>query len=137
MKKRRFSPFLTFNGNAEEAMRFYASNLPGANITELVRYGKEHPRGSESEENNVLYGALSFLGHEINFLDMVAAHPAPEFSWAMSIFIECKDEAEFDAVFSGLSKDGLVMMGPEPVGHLRKCAWITDKFGVTWQPVWE
>ncbi len=28
------------------------------------------------------------------------------------------------------------MMGPESVGEIRKCAWVIDKFGVTWQPVW-
>lgn len=137
MEKRRFAPFLTFTGKAEEAMRFYASILPGAEITELVRYGKEHHYAAEGEENNVLFGSLSIVGHEIMFLDMDAAHPAPDFSWATSIYFDCRDEAEFDAIFSGLSLSGTVMMGPEAVGQFRKCAWVTDKFGVTWQPVWE
>jgi len=38
MEKRRIAPFLSFTGKAEEAMQFYASNLPGAKITKLVRY---------------------------------------------------------------------------------------------------
>jgi predicted 3-demethylubiquinone-9 3-methyltransferase (glyoxalase superfamily) len=126
MEKRRIAPFLTFNGCAEDAMQFYAANLPGANITKLVRYGKDHPYGGEGEENKILYGALSFMGQEIMFLDMDTAHPAPDFSWAMSVYVDCHDEAEFDAVFSGLSQGGIVMMGPEPVGNMRKCAWVTD-----------
>jgi len=77
------------------------------------------------------------MGQEIMFLDMDAAHAAPDFSWATSIYIDCRDETEFDAVFNGLSQGGVVMMGPEPIAHFRKCAWVTDKFGVTWQPVWE
>ena len=68
---------------------------------------------------------------------MDIAHPAPDFSWAMSIYIDCNDEAVFDAIFNGLSQDGTVIMVPGPAAHFRKCAWITDKFGVTWQPVWE
>ncbi len=32
MMEQRLAPFLTFNGSAEEAMRFYAANLPGAEI---------------------------------------------------------------------------------------------------------
>jgi len=137
MEKSRVSPFLSFTGKAEEAMTFYADNLPGAKITELVRYGKDHPFAGEGEEDKVLYGSLSFMDSEIMFLDMVSAHPAPEFSWSTSLYIDCRDEAEFDAIFSVLSPDGFVMMGPEAVGNIRKCAWVTDKFGVTWQPVWK
>ncbi|MDR0767935.1 MAG: VOC family protein [Methanosarcinales archaeon] len=137
MEKARVSPFLSFTGKAEEAMTFYAAHLPGAKITELVRYGKNHPFAGADEENNILYGSLSFMGQEIRFLDMDAAHPAPDFSWSMSIYIDCRDEKEFDAIFNALAQGGLVMMGPEAVGDLRKVAWVTDKFGVTWQPVWK
>ena len=137
MEKNRLAPFLSFTGKAEEAMQFYTANLPGAVITKLVKYGKNHPFAGAEGENLVMYGALSFMGQEIMFLDMDTAHPAPDFSWAMSIYIDCQDESVFDAVFSGLSQGGVVMMGTEPVAHFRKCAWVTDKFGVTWQPVWE
>lgn len=137
MEKQRVLPFLSFTGKAEAAMRFYASALPGAKIARLEYYGKDHPMAGEGEERLVLHGALSFMGQEILFLDMSAAYPAPPFSWAASLYIDCADEAEFDAVFGALSKDGTVMMGPEAVGEIRKCAWVTDRFGVTWQPVWE
>lgn len=137
MEKQRILPFLSFTGKAEEAMQFYASVLPGASITKLQRYGKEHPGAGEGEENNVLFGTLAFMRQEIAFLDMPAAYPAPDFNWSISIYVDCRDEAEFNAVFNGMAQDGVVMMGPEPVAHFRKCAWVTDKFGVTWQPVWE
>lgn len=131
----RICPFFAFTGRAEEAMNFYASNLPGAKIVSLTRYGK-HPFAAEGEENNVLHGVLVFKGQEIMFMDMTAAHPAPPFSWSASLYIGCEDEAEFDTIFAPLSQSGVVMMGPEAVGDLRKCAWVTDKFGITWQPVW-
>ena len=137
MSKQRISPFLTFSGKAEEAMKYYEAHLPDARITQLVRYGKDHPMIGEGEEDLVLFGVLSFLGQEILFLDMDSKHPAPGFNWAQSLYLDCSDEAEFDAVFNGLATGGVVMMGPEPVGNLRKCAWVTDRFGVTWQPVWE
>jgi predicted 3-demethylubiquinone-9 3-methyltransferase (glyoxalase superfamily) len=131
------SPFLTFNGQAEEAMRFYESALPGAKIESLVRYGDKVPHALESDSNRILMGLLAFKGQGIMFLDMGAAHPAPAFSWSSSIHIYCDDEAEFDAIFQALSQGGSVMMGPEPVGPFRKCAWVTDKFGATWQQTWE
>lgn len=89
------------------------------------------------DESKILIGALSFMGQEILFLDMTAAYSAPEFNFATSIYIDCCDETEFDCIFAVLSHGGMVMMGPEAVEGFRKCAWVTDKFGVTWQPVWE
>lgn len=137
MDQARVAPFLSFTGKAEEAMNFYASHLPKAKITRLERYGEDHPMAAPGEEDNVLYGELTLMGQAILFLDMTAAYPAPAFSWATSLYLDCQDEAEFDAVFQALSKEGTVMMGPEAVGNIRKCAWVTDKYGVTWQPVWE
>jgi predicted 3-demethylubiquinone-9 3-methyltransferase (glyoxalase superfamily) len=137
MEKQRITPFLSFTGKAEEVMNYYADNLPNAKITKLVRYGKDHPAAGEGEENIVLHGVLNLMGQDIMFMDMSAKYPAPDFSWAVSLYIDCTDEAEFNAIFNALSKDGTVMMGPEAVGHIRKCAWVTDKYGVTWQPVWE
>lgn len=137
MKKCSISPFLTFNGRAEEAMVYYASIFPNAEITTLERYGNKIPHAYPGNENKILMGVLSFKGHEVMFLDMDSAHPSPDFTWSTSIHIYCEDEAEFDAIFNGLSQGGAVMMGPEPVAHFRKCAWVTDKFGVTWQQTWE
>lgn len=134
LPEQRLSAFLTFTGNAEEAMRFYESILPGAKIESLALFEAGMENG---DEGTVLNGVLSFGGQKIMFLDMQPAYPAPPFSWAMSLFINCIDEPEFDAIFTELSNGGDVMMGPEAVMHMRKCAWLTDKFGVTWQLVWE
>jgi predicted 3-demethylubiquinone-9 3-methyltransferase (glyoxalase superfamily) len=134
MENQKLVPFLSFTGNAEEAMRFYAGVLPGAEITSVAYFGKGERYG---DEGKVLTGVLTFAGQQIMFLDMQPAYPAPAFSWSASFLVNCGDEAEFDALFSALSQDGAVMMGPEAAGKFRKCAWVTDKFGVTWQPVWE
>ena len=58
-------------------------------------------------------------------------------TWAVSLYVDCEDEASFDNYFDSLSADGVVMMGPEAVGELRAVAWVTDQFGVTWQLVWK
>ena len=71
------------------------------------------------------------------FLDIEDAAGCPAFSWSTSLYVACKDDAEFDILFAGLPRDGFVMMEPEPVWKFRKAAWVTDKFGVTWQPVLE
>lgn len=133
LPKQSLLAFLTFNGKARQAMAFYESALPGAKIEALTLFGKDEPSG---DEGTVLNGVLSFKGQHLLFMDMAAAYKAPDFSWSTSLFINCGDEAEFDTIFGILSKDGMVMMGPEAVMDIRKCAWVTDKFGVTWQLVW-
>lgn len=134
LPNQRLCMFLTFTGNAEEAMRLYEEKLPGAKIESLSLYEKGNEAG---DEGKVINGVLSFLDQKIMFMDMAAAYPAPSFNWSTSLLIGCVDESEFDILFATLSAEGNVMMGPEPVMHMRKCAWVTDKFGVTWQLVWE
>ncbi len=94
MEKQKIIPFLSFTGKAQEAMNFYADNLPNAKITKLVRYGHDNPAVGDGEESNVFQGVLTFIGQDIMFLDMSAKYPATDFSWATSIYIDCADEAE-------------------------------------------
>jgi len=128
-----FIPFLTFHGNAEEAMKFYAATLPDAKIESIVYFGD----GDRGDVGKVMNGKLSFMGQTIMFMDMNAEYECPSFSWVTSFYLNCKDESEFDIIFDGLAKDGVVMMKEEPFMQFRKVAWVTDKFGVTWQPVLE
>jgi len=131
--KQKLIPFLTFHGNAEEAMNFYADILPDAKIVSIVRYEKEH-RG---DIGKVMTGVLSFMNQKIMFLDMNAEYDCPNFSWATSLYLDCNTVEEFDAVFNGLAQGGTVMMKEEPFMQFRKVAWVTDKYWVTWQPVLE
>ena len=129
----RLIPFLTFHGNAEEAMNFYAAVLPGANIESIVHFEE----GQRGDAGKIINGRLSFMGMQILFMDMNAEYDCPPFSWATSFYVTCRDEAEFDIMFNGLAQDGVVMMKEEPFMQFRKVAWVTDKYGVTWQPVLE
>jgi len=128
-----FMPFLTFHGNAEEAMNFYAETLPGAKIESIVYFEEGH----QGDVGKVMNGKLSFMGQTIMFMDMNAEYECPSFNWVTSFYLNSKDESEFDSIFDGLAKDGVVMMKEEPFMQFRKVAWVTDKFGVTWQPVLE
>jgi len=127
----KLMPFLSFSGNAEDAMHYYAGVF-GAKVESITH---TQP-GQAGDVGKVMNGVLDFGGMKLMFLDMPAAYPAPAFSWATSLFLSFPDEASFDAAFAGISANGTVMMGPEPVNNIRKCAWVTDKFGLTWQLVW-
>ena len=129
--KQKLMPFLSFNGKAEEAMNYYAGVF-GATIESVVFYEE----GTQGEAGKVMNGTMDFDGAKLLFLDMSAEYPAPDFSWATSLILTYDTEAAFDKCFAGISQGGTVMMEPMAVGGIRKCCWVTDKYGVTWQLVW-
>ena len=124
-------PFLTFCGTAEEAMNYYVSVFPNSKVISLTHISKE----DRGEEGKVLTGIIELKGQQFMVMDMEKEY-CPAFTWAISLYIDCRDEEEFDMLFTKLSDGGVVMMGPEAILNLRKVAWVTDKFGVTWQLVW-
>ncbi|MCA9071131.1 MAG: VOC family protein, partial [Planctomycetaceae bacterium] len=52
---------------------------------------------------------------------------------SMSMFVDCADEDEIDTLFAKLSSGGGVMMPLGDYGFSRKFAWVTDRYGVSWQ----
>lgn len=133
MSAQRIVPFLTFPGTAEEAMNFYAGHLPGAKIDAIVRFEE----GGRGEPGKVMAGILSFFGQKIQFMDMDRAYPTPPMSWSTSFLLYCESAEEFDNLMLVLSYEGEVMMQEDDFLHFKKVAWVTDRYGVTWQPILE
>ena len=125
---RSVSTFLMFEGNAEEAMRLYASVVPGAEIAELEQYGP----GEEGADGTVKRGVMTMCGHEVRFFDSFVHHEFT-FTPAASLFVECESEEELDTLFTTLSDGGAVFMPLSNYGFSRKFGWCNDRFGVSWQ----
>lgn len=125
-------PFLTFASGTEAIVNHYVELFPHSRLINLTRYGI----GMRLPEGALLNATFELNGMKFMAMDIGEPYAPPSLSWGISLFMNCADEAEFDAVFAGLAAGGSVMMGPEPVMHLRKVAWVTDQFGVTWQLVW-
>ncbi|KRK79716.1 VOC family protein [Companilactobacillus nodensis] len=121
------TPFITLNGNSEAAMRYYAEIIPNAEITQMDKF--------DDDGTKTFQGVLNIDGIDVNFLDMKHDKKAPDLNWSFSLMVECSSESEFDELFEALSKDGTIVMGPEPVCEYERATWVTDKFGVTWQLV--
>jgi predicted 3-demethylubiquinone-9 3-methyltransferase (glyoxalase superfamily) len=131
-KNRPIRPFLTFSDNAEQAVNFYVSVFNNSRIVSLKKYGKNE----RVAEGLVLNATFELRGTTMLAMD-IGKEDAQDFSWAISLFVSCGDEAEFDLLYKRLSEGGMTLMGPESIDGLRKVAWVTDRFGVTWQLVWE
>ncbi|GHV73799.1 hypothetical protein AGMMS49940_11010 [Spirochaetia bacterium] len=125
-------PFLSYSGCAEEAVNYYISIFPNSKIEE-IEYFKERERGEIGKVKTVVFKLMDKF-----FLAMdMEKNECPVQSWQVSFYFNCIDEKVFDTIFKKLSENGTVLMGPESVFNIRKASWVTDKFGITWQIIWE
>jgi predicted 3-demethylubiquinone-9 3-methyltransferase (glyoxalase superfamily) len=112
------TPFLWFNANAEDAVNFYLSIFPNSKILKTTRYTDAGPGPK---------GSVMTIAYQLNGVDFTAINGGPHMtmSGAVSFVVHCKDQPEVDHYWSKLG-DG---------AKIHQCAWLTDKFGVTWQIV--
>lgn len=125
---RQVSTVLMFDGQAEEAMRFYVSLFAGSSVTAIDKYGA----GEMGTEGSVKKASFVLAGHELACLDSPVKQPFT-FTPATSLFVQCEDEAEFDRAFAALSEGGTLLMPPGHYGFSTKFAWLNDRFAVSWQ----
>ena len=125
----RATPFLMFQGGkAEEAMRFYISLFDDAEIVDIKHYGPEGP----GAEGTVYKAQFRFAGLDVLCIDSPVKH-AFDFTPSFSFFIDCKTEEELDKLVAAIGAGGATMMPPDNYGFSRKFAWVSDRFGVSWQ----
>ncbi len=116
----RISPCLWFDGEAEEAARFYVSLLPGSRIEHIQRNVMDIPAG---KAGTVLVVYFTLAGQGFMALNGGMRN---EYTNAVSFSITCADQAEVDRLWAALSADG---------GTPVACGWIKDRYGVPWQIV--
>jgi predicted 3-demethylubiquinone-9 3-methyltransferase (glyoxalase superfamily) len=118
----KITPFLWFDGHAEEAVKFYRSIFKKSRIGKVVRYGAEGERVGGRPKGSVMTVEFELEGQKFVALN---GGPHYKFTAAISFFVSCKTQKEIDYFWEKLSKGG----------SNGRCGWLTDKFGVTWQIV--
>ncbi len=125
----RATPFLMFQGHvAEEAMKFYIAQFDDGEIIEIKRYGPEGP----GPEGSVFKAKFRVAGLDVFCIDSPVKHQF-EFTPSFSFFIDCDSEHQLDKLVTAIGAGGATMMPPDNYGFSRKFAWISDRFGVSWQ----
>ncbi|MBC8108679.1 MAG: VOC family protein [Anaerolineae bacterium] len=112
----KITPFLWFDGNAEEAVNFYTSIFKNSKIGRLSRCGDAGP----GPKGSVLTASFELEGQAFMALN---GGPKYKFTPAISLFVNCTTQDEVDSLWQKLSADGAP----------NRCGWLTDKFGVSWQ----
>jgi predicted 3-demethylubiquinone-9 3-methyltransferase (glyoxalase superfamily) len=114
----KITPFLWFDGKAEEATNFYTSVFKNSKVVNLMRYGEAGP----GPKGSVMATTFELAGQEFIALN---GGPMFTFSPAISFFVNCETQEEVDAFWEKLSEGG----------EKRSCGWLKDKYGVSWQIV--
>ncbi|MDR3721789.1 MAG: VOC family protein [Candidatus Acidoferrales bacterium] len=128
MASAKIQPFLMFQGNAEEAMNFYVSLFPGAEVLGIVRYDANGP----GAKGSVMKASFSIGGQTIRCTDSAVKH-AFTFTSAISLFVDCESEEQIDRIYSSLLAGGTANMPLGAYRFSRKFGWVNDRFGVSWQ----
>lgn len=124
----QITTFLMFNGHAEEAMKLYVSLFPDSEILEIERYGEDEGEA----EGSVKHALMSLGGQWFRCIDTPVPH-ALNFTPAMSLYVPCDTESEVETLFEKLSDEGQVLMPLDTYPFSKKYAWISDRYGVSWQ----
>lgn len=114
----KITPFLWFDHQAEEAANFYVSIFKNFKILSINRYGE----GAPAPKGTVMTANFILDGQEFTALN---GGPMFKFSSATSFVVHCETQSEVDYFWEKLGAGG------KP----NQCAWLDDKFGVTWQIV--
>jgi predicted 3-demethylubiquinone-9 3-methyltransferase (glyoxalase superfamily) len=107
---KKITPFLWFDGKAEEAMNFYVSIFKNSKAVSVT----PGPNGKAMSATFVLDGQ-----------EFLALNGGPQFTFtpAISFFVNCDTQQEVDELWEKLSAGG----------EKSRCGWLTDKFGLSWQ----
>jgi predicted 3-demethylubiquinone-9 3-methyltransferase (glyoxalase superfamily) len=116
----KITPNLWFDGQAEEAARFYVSIFRDAELRRVSRYGANAPM----PEGTVLTAEFTLEGQTFT-----ALNGGPQFSFtpAISFVVSCETQDEVDHYWDRLSEGG------DPQAQM--CGWLKDQYGVSWQIV--
>ena len=114
----KITPFLWFDGNAEEAAQHYVSIFKNSKIVSAMRYTDAGPGPK---------GSVMSVTFQLDGQEFFALNGGPQFKFteAISFFVDCKTQEEVDDLWEKLSAGG----------QESRCGWLKDKFGLSWQIV--
>jgi predicted 3-demethylubiquinone-9 3-methyltransferase (glyoxalase superfamily) len=121
-RMQRITPFIWFNDQAEEAVKFYASVFKKSKVLKVAHYGKAAANAAGRPK-----GSVMTIEFELDGQRFVALNGGPylKINEAISFVVNCRTQAELDRFWEKLSAGGKVI----------QCGWLKDRYGVAWQIV--
>lgn len=127
----KITPFLWFEDQAEEAIRFYTSLFAGSKLVQLQRYPDDPLHGPmEDRLGKVLTAIFELASQRFMAID---GGPAFKFNPSISFFVHCDTKGEVDSFWAAFSEGGEALMPLAEYSFNPWYGWIQDRFGVSWQ----
>ena len=111
----KLTPFLWFDDDLDDALAFYATVFPDTEVLDASR-------GGDGPDAPLFMARFLILGQELLAIN---GGPLFPFTEAVSLFVDCEDQAEVDRLWDTLTDGG------EP----GRCGWLKDRYGLSWQIV--
>ena len=109
---------LWYEGNAEEAARFYAETFPDSAVGAVMRAPGDYPDGKQGDVLTIEFTVMGIPCVGLN------GGPAFKHSEAFSFQVATEDQAETDRLWNAIVGNG---------GQESQCGWCKDKWGLSWQ----
>ncbi|MGE5173488.1 MAG: VOC family protein [Betaproteobacteria bacterium] len=123
-KIQKITPFLWFDNQAEEAVKFYTSIFKDSKIHKITRYDEESSKAAGRPKGTVMTVEFELEGQKFVALN---GGPVFKFSEAVSFVVNCDSQDEVDYYWGKLTEAGDV--------NAQQCGWLKDKYGLSWQIV--
>ena len=120
----KITPFLWFNNQAEEAVKFYTSVFKNSKIGAMNRYDEAAAKASGRPKGSVMTASFQLEGQEFIAIN---GGPVFRFTEAISFVVSCETQAEIDYFWTNLGEGG--------DEKAQQCGWLKDRFGLSWQIV--
>lgn len=124
MVLQKITPFLWFDGQAEEAVNFYVSIFRNSKIGDVARYGE-----AGQDVHGQKPGTVMTMNFELEGQKFIALNGGQHFKFneAVSFVINCESQKEVDHYWDKLSEGG--------DEKAQQCGWLKDCYGISWQVI--
>ena len=123
-------PYLTFNGNCGEAMKFYHSCVGGE--LQMQSFGESGQPVDEKNKNLIMHANIHAGGIIIMASDNMPGTPDVIFGSNMSMSVDCDDPDQQTKFFNALSEGGTITMPLQDTFWGARFGMLMDKFGIAW-----
>ena len=130
MSIKKLSPYLNFEGTADQAIKLYESGL-GAKA-EIMRFGDMPGQPVPAEQKNRVMHARLRIGDEVLMIsDTMPGHPLVV-GGNVHISLDFSDVEDMTKKFDALSRGGKVTMPLQDTFWGAKFGMLTDAYGINW-----